>query len=86
MEKQCLFCEAGTGFLNVYINFVLQRFNSLWISVDFCPVANRRRLTLTSSRQNVGKAAGLFHTIFELTSLCSQYELCAMFSGNFCKS
>jgi len=46
-------------FFNVYKNFVLEGFNSLWLSVDFCPVASRRRLTLTSSRQNVGQTADL---------------------------
>jgi hypothetical protein len=63
----CVFLWGrNSSFKNVYKNFVLQRLNSLWLSVDFCPVASRRRLTLTSSRQNVGQTADLFHTIFEL--------------------
>jgi hypothetical protein len=67
---------------NVYKNFVLQRLNCLRLSVDFCPAASRRRLTLTSSRQNVGQTADLVFTILELTGLRSQNELYAMYSGN----
>jgi hypothetical protein len=83
METQCVFSETGTVFFNVYKNFVLQRLNSLWLSVDFSPAASRRRLTLTSSRQNVGQTADLFLTILELTGLRSQNELYAMYSRNF---
>jgi len=61
-----VFSVRQERFFKLYKNFVLQKFNSLWLSVDFCPVASRRRLTLTSSRQNVGQTAELFLTIFEL--------------------